>query len=236
MRLVSLLGILFGLYLSNASASDVENKVGFGIAKSVENSDSVVRGTVTNLESVWCEREYDSNCTTEVIITVEDLIKGTPNEGDNKIKFMVEGGRCLDPDGEWLHSSVSYEPEFKIGEEVLVFLAEDSGRYCDNYPDNKLVVWHGSYGKRTITEQTEDLDWIYLVSETDVLVVKDISLPLDLSIDMCKAAVKDMKAMVELEEGIKDEIRDNPDSVVDVSETLLENLKRDVKAVLEKED
>ena len=235
-KLATVVCLMFVFYLSNVSAFDVEYNAGYALSKSVEGSDLIVRGTVTGLDGVWRELKYAANCTTDVTIMVEDLIKGTPNEDKNKIKFMVEGGTCIDPQGEWTRLTVSSVPEFKIGERVLIFLAECTGRYCADFPYNKLVLWRGIYGKTTITETTENISWLYLVSETDASAVKHISLPLDLTINMCKAAVKDMDAVVIFEKNIKDEIRDNPDSTVDLSPLLLKNLKRDVKAVLEKKE
>jgi len=226
--------VLFACVMINVQASNLEYNKGYSVSGSVEGSDLIVRGIVTGLDGVWRDLKYATDCTTDVTITVTDMIKGKTNAGENKVKFMVEGGLCLDPNGEWLNLDVSYEPEYKIGEEVLVFLAKCEDDFCNDFLYSKLVHWRGIYGKNLITEETKELAWLYLTSETDETAVKHVIIPLDLSIDMCKAAVRDADAVVTLEESIKTEVKNKDNFSVKISQTLMANLKRDVEAILEK--
>ena len=75
-KLATVVCLMFVFYLSNVSAFDVEYNAGYALSKSVEGSDLIVRGTVTGLDGVWRELKYAANCTTDVTIMVEDLIKG----------------------------------------------------------------------------------------------------------------------------------------------------------------
>ena len=238
MKRISIASVIIGLMLASlmpsASASDLEYSAGYSISKSVENCAVVARGTVTGLDGVWRDLKHATPCTTDVTITVTDMIKGKPNAGANKVKFMVEGGICIDPEGEWTQLSVSYEPQYKIGEDVIVFLAECDDDFCNDFPYGKLGHWRGKYGKRLIREETQALGWLYLVSKTDPAAVKEIGLPLALSIDMMKATLKDKDAVVTLEKEIKEEIKNSKNVAANISQTLMNKLKRDVKAALEK--
>lgn len=235
-----IIGLMLVSFVRSGSTDDLELVASYSLSAAVENCTVIARGIVTGMEGVWRDLRYAPDCTTDITVTVTDMIKGEPNVGTNRIKYAIEGGICMDPTGEYWDLDASYIPEYKLGEEVLVLLYECDNMFCEDFPYQKLIHYRGEigkgFGKRVITEKTTSMGWIYLADETDASTRKDIGLPLDLSIDMMKAAVKDKDAVVTLENAIRAEITDSESNMPRLSQTLIDNLKRDVKAVLEKED
>lgn len=231
-----IIGLMLVSFVRSGSTDDLELVASYSLSAAVEKCAVIARGTVTGMEGVWRDLRHAPNCTTDVTVTVTDMIKGEPNLGTNRIKYTIEGGVCIDPTGEWVSLSVSYMPKYTLGEEVLLLLYECDDMFCEDFPYQKLRHYLTHYGKRVITEKTTSMGWIYLLSEVEASEYKEIKLPLDLSIDMMKAAVKDKDAVVTIETAIKEEIKGSESVAPRLSQTLIDKLKRDVKAVLEKED
>ena len=247
--------ILFFVYLSNVSTSksisdseaeDLEYAKGYTLSKMVERCDVILQGQVIGMERVWRdELKHGLFCTTDVTVSIDELIKGTPNAGKHKVKLMTEGGHCLHPEtGEWGNVHMDPNIKFEFDEQVLLFLYECESVSCADFPHNALQPYRLHYGKRTLKWRKSahfmhpvtmpTIYFSYLLSDTDLSSRKHVGLPLDLTIDMCKAAVKDMDAVVELEEDIKEALLQTGKSIL--PESLIMRLKRDVKAILDKKN
>ena len=106
--------VLSVLCVPRASGIMLAYEKGYSITNFVEDCDLVVDGMVIEKRSVF---RQPNGCTTDITIEVRDVIKGTPNAGDDRVKFMIAGGEC---DG--ILSIVEDTAEFEVGEWVLLFL------------------------------------------------------------------------------------------------------------------
>lgn len=129
--------------------------------------------------------------------------------------MILCSSRLAEVSAELLLETLEGEPEFELGEEVLLFLEKYThGGYCVFRDiDGRLPVEPGG---QVLVSYTLDKD-----------VVKKIYLPVDLVIQIGKAAVKDPEASRRLEEDIKAYIKS--------FETLTNRLKREAKAIIETE-
>ena len=100
-------------------------KEGLGISSMVKHSDRVFIGEVIEMEYVFRE-DLPPQDTTDITIKVEKMIKGEPNAGEDRVKFMIGGGEGIHPiTGEKRICLVVGAPEFEIGEWVLIFLKKN---------------------------------------------------------------------------------------------------------------
>jgi len=109
------------------------------ILEIVSNADLIASGTVTDLWSAW--NDDRSHINTAVVLSIESIIKGDPNQ--NQITINVPGGQV-----NGLTERVSGNPEFLLGENVLVFLTPstlDSDRQ-----EKEFRVYRGFQGKYRI--------------------------------------------------------------------------------------
>ena len=237
MRILILMVILSCiLFLSNVDAFDVEYNEGFAISKTVELCKVVAIGRVTQIESVWRDN-IEIKHTTDITVTVDRMIKGSPNVGSNKVRFMIEGGTCTNPvTGRTNKRSVSGVPKFEIGEKVLLFLfqADADDPYYENFPYDRLYPYRESYGKALIRD--DSILRMYLLSETNPLDMKMVKMPLDLAVNICEAAKKDVAETVKLEEEIKVDLRNNDQKFVILTESRIKSLKDKVKVIKDKEE
>ena len=176
----------------------------YNITNFVEDSDIVVFGWVVGRD--FASRQ-SHGYTTLITIDVIETIKGTPKVGD-PLQLTFGGGEC----GASIET-LEGEPEFELGEEVLLFLEKYThGGYCVFRDiEGRLPVEPGG---QVLVSYTLDKD-----------VVKKIYLPVNLVIQIGKAAVKDPEASRRLEEDIKAYIK----SV----EQLTDRLKLEAKAIQE---
>jgi hypothetical protein len=114
-------------FTANTAALVVEKDLG----TLTSEADTIVTGTVTNLQSQW----EDGKIFTYVTIATDDYTKGA-KEGD--ITIRIPGGTVGN-----ISCWVSDTPTFKIDEEILVFLRTEAS-YFD------VVGWY--QGKYTITD------------------------------------------------------------------------------------
>lgn len=124
---------------------------GFNIRNIVKHTDLIVRGTVADKQFVYRE---DAACqyTTDVTVNVTNRIKGVPNFGLIKVKFMVYGGEGVHPvTGQNLIVKSSDSPNFEIGEEILLFLSK-SKRADQNIPHGGYYVFYGELGKMKVED------------------------------------------------------------------------------------
>ena len=224
------------LFLSDASALDVEYNEGFAISKTIELCKVVVVGRVTQIESVWREN-IEIKHTTDVTVTIERLIKGAPNVGSDKVRFMIEGGTCTNPHtGRTNKRSVSGVPTFEIGERILLFLFEAAvdDPYYEHFPYGRLYPYRERYGKAVIKD--ESIFRIYLLSKRDASDLKVVKMPLELAVNLCEAAKKDVDETAKLELDIKADMRSSDKKLVTLSDARIKSLKDKAKAIQSKEE
>ena len=228
-RLVALAVVLFGLCMSDAFGWDSEYRQGFALSTSVEKSHLIVKGRVTALEGVFREN-IGGKITTDVTVTVTETIKGTPNINKTQVKFMIEGGAAVNPaTGKTQRLFVTGLPKFAVNDEVLLFMVNSTDSYYANYPYDQLAFYRGRYGKKPIKD---DKVLLLYAMENDKL--KSIRVPIDLTVQLSKAAIKDKDAMIELETELKNAIRQRTDSDNNLSQTLADNLMERAKQILDR--
>ena len=198
-----------------------EYQEGFALTTAVERSDLIVVGSVTEKEFVWRDN-IESGPTTDITVAVHEIIKGTPNAGKNTVKFMIQGGKGVNPHtGEHRSLWVSHEVECEIGEKALFFFyyAYDDISYYGDYPHDGVQVYYGEYGKRLIKNNTV---WFLLLGVKEP---KGVALPVDLAVLLCKATVIDKEAAVMLENEIKAVMRQSDLYIAKLPQSLIDRLK-----------
>lgn len=177
----------------------------YNITNFVEDSDLIVYGWVVEKEFV-CRQP--NGCTTEITIDVRETIKGKPNAGADRVKLTIEGGEC-----NGLIVWVEDTAEFEWGEQVILFLEQSTRPGRGGYD----VFW-GGLGKRPVADTHVA---IYYTLENDVK--KEIYLPVDVVIEIAKAAAKNPEAARRLEEKIK--------AHIPVFEQFADQLKHEAQAI-----
>jgi len=187
---------------------------GLSVSALVNNSLLVFTGRVVDMEFVYREN-IPIKFTTDITVKVEEMIKGEPNAGEDLVKFFYPGGEGIDPEtGKRLKADIVGLPEFKKGEKVLMFLRKHK-YLADKRPYGGLIF--GDWGKREI----QDDGWVsmpYIFKEqlfyndqwNEVDMAREILLPLDLALQIAKAAVKDAKATEAVEEQIREFAQNAP--------------------------
>ncbi len=197
--LVSLTVVLFVFCLPRVyGLSMAPYGKGFSIANVVGDSNLVVFGRVVKKEFVFRE---EFGRTTDISIDVREMIKGTPNAGEDHVKFMIDGGTGTDPNtGRTLTEKVSGTPEFELNETVLLFLVKSRrSELCT--PHGGYYIFYVFYGKRPVNNGKVSL-WYTLDNDG----VGVIDLPVDLVIQIAKAAAKNYEAASRLENDIRAQI------------------------------
>ena len=220
--------VLFGLILSDASdAVYPEFEPGFNIANVIEATDLVVTGVVTAKAFVYRPTTPFKE-TTDISVTVDQTIKGTPNNGSNSVIFMHPGGTGVHPNGTVYRTEFSDTPEFDIGDRVMLFLYKQTTPGM-NIPHDGYLLFYGYYGKRPI-KNNKLLVW-YTKEVAGKKRPFAAKLPVDLVVDIAKAAKEDHEAAEQLETDIKSRLI--PDSVdINLSTTLVDRLKREAKKIV----
>ena len=163
---------------------------GYSITNVIEDSDLVVYGEVVKKEFVRREA-----VTTDITIEVKETIKEKPNAGADRVMLTLPCGEFIDPKtGESVVSWMAGTPEFEVGEEVLLFLAK--------YTHGGYHVFRFREGKRPVQGLKVPIEYTVRYG-----IRREIHLPIDLAIQIAKAAVKHPEATRQLEEEIKAHIR-----------------------------
>lgn len=219
---VSLTIVLSVSCLPDASGSSiVAYEKAYSIANVVNDSDLVVFGRVIKKEFVFRE-DVLGQFTTDITIDVREMIKGAPNAGEDRVKFMIEGGTGTHPKtGEDVTLMVTSTAEFELRERVLLFLVK-SRRSASRIPHGGYHVFRSTYGKRLI--ERNRVSFLYTLDNGDI---KGTSLPLDLVLQIAKAAAKDYEAASRLENDIRAHII--------FFEKLSDRLKREAQQIIDGE-
>lgn len=224
---------------------------GYQITTLIEHNHLVVVGTVASMEFVFREA-VPPQYTTDIVIHIEEVVKGTPNYGEGGVKFMIPGGTGFNPnDGEVGTGKSEGCPEFTLNERVLLFLSKSKNRHPERFkhlppppiiPHGGLYI-SGSFGKIDIKYDEVAIPYTFkkeVFSESHQTMreepyIRIIILPLDLVIQIAKASIKDYDATKLLEENIKDYIDKTPfGSKPKLDEELIDKLKAEAKRILEK--
>jgi hypothetical protein len=101
----------------------------------VQESVTIITGQVTNLRCFW--NEGRERIYTEVTILVNEYLKG--DEG-SLIKFTVPGGTVDD-----ITMTMSEAPNFKVGENVFLFLKQEDCRLAGWYQGKYIIEGDMAY-------------------------------------------------------------------------------------------
>lgn len=217
------------LCVSHSFGWDSEYRQGFALSKSVELSDLIVVGRVAHKDFVK-RADIEGEITTDITVTVTQVIKGTPNAGKQQVKFMYLGGQYTDSvTGEPMEVTLTHEPEFSVGEEILLFLYTGKGNLFENYPYDKLQVLRGDYGKRLIKD--DNVVMLYAMDNDEL---EPVEMPLDLAVKLAKAADKEKEKVMLWENDIKTEMRRHVGTDIGLSKLLINRLKKEAQKVIDK--
>lgn len=186
--------LVLGLPVVSDALSLGKYKPGFSIAQVVDDSDLVLLGQVV-------EVQFTGNFTTDITVKVDELIKGTPNAGANRVKFTIKGGVGTSPTtGKKSILHVPGTPEFARGEEVLFFF------YKNRHPrlegPHELRLFYVYYGKRVVKDGQ-----VVIYYTLDNGREKAIKMPVGLVVELSRAAHKDKDATSRLEDHIRASIQ-----------------------------
>lgn len=137
-----------------------------------------------------------------ITIAVKEVIKGKPNAGADRVMLTLPRGEFID------------HPTFELGEWVLLFLV----KVPDPHIPDGYAIFRVNEGKWLVKGGKVPI-WYTFGHNTD----KVIHLPIDVVIQIGKAAAKDPEATRQLEEEIKAHIL--------LFEKLTARLKREAKAI-----
>ena len=220
--------VLFVLCLPNAFGWDAEYKQGFALSRMIKSSDLVVVGRVAEKEFVY-RANTGPKFTTDITIDIDTVVKGTPNAGKSRVKFMIKGGRGVNPrTGELVRVINSDTPDFTIGEQVLLFLYHSKSIHVRNYPYNQLHLHRYIYGKNVI--KNDKVSLLFPLDDNSLRVVK---MPINLVVPLSKAAVKDEDKMILLEDEIKDALQGQA-AKTPLSQDLIDRLMEEAKEILDR--
>jgi hypothetical protein len=227
--------VLFTPALSIACSMLSEDLDDYSLLRMVEKSELVVFGIVANLDGVWREGDHEGyhGITTDVVVRVETLIKGETNAGKHYIKFMIQGGHGVNErTGELVSMSVSSEPEFELGEKVMLFLSNVSyptDYYYANYPHGGYYLIGAQEGKKEL----EDGKVIFGYPQGDLPLI-GVDIPLELAVVLARAFLKDKEAAILLEDEIKFTARGNTSGRVVLPDALVTRLIEKSKEIVDK--
>ena len=210
-----------------------EFQEGYQLLKALEMNQLVVVGRVSGIEYLTRSNIRGSH-TTDVTVTVDETLKGSPNLGTDRVKFMIKGGVGIDTlTGEPIRLNVSFQPHFKLGERVLLFLTNSASRDPDaaNYPHGRYRLVRGKFGKRLVVNGKVYMR--YLDSDTGNT-LKAVELPLDMAVDLAKAFKRDKDAAILLENSIKALAKSAADDLVTLDSTTIQNIKSGAKQILDR--
>jgi hypothetical protein len=140
-------------FLINLEYTDATIIKKISLNELVEKADQIFVGKVTEINSFWDTRH--EKIWTTVSFSVIQTIKGKSAEN---ITVKLLGGQIKE---ENIESKVDGMPEFKIGEEGLIFLKDQPGLYCP------IVGWY--QGQFKIQKDTETGQYIVDDNEGQVI-------------------------------------------------------------------
>ncbi len=180
---------------------------GLSISSMIDMSVLAFTGAVVEMEFVFREN-LPPQFTTDITIEIEAMIKGTPNAGENRVKFMIPGGEGVYPTtGESLICVVPDAPKFGIGDKVFIFLRKHKRLARLPVPHGGLIT--GWWGKREIVDEKVSVPYTFQKrlfengQWRDKTQMRDIHLPIDLARQIAQAALQNAEAVSTVEEQIR---------------------------------
>ena len=146
------------------------------------------------------------------------------------MKFHIYGGRAYVPSRDAVMIiRESGTPKFKVGEKVLVFLttADDGEYYPANFPQNRLHIARGQYGKRDVKDSKVKFKYL-----KDANSLVHVEMPLDLAVELGKASLVNKRGAEALENQIKALAR-GARQKVELSASLSTDLKTQAKRLID---
>ena len=213
-----------------------EHRERYALLKMIEYSDLVVKGTVSSIDYAVRQGVMPDGggaFTTDITLDVDDVVKGTPNAGEDTVKFMILGGEGLDPQsGKPLRLIVSDQPKFAVDEEVVVFLKKgdrnDDASFAKNFPYGRYRLVAGTYGKRAIENDKINMRYGDVNNPT-----KPVEMPVELAFKLGKAFQKDKAAAILLENVIKTAVLAETEDSVTLTSAMIDNLKRQAQGIID---
>lgn len=224
--------VLLIVSLSNVYGWTREHVEKYALLKCVESNELVVVGRVTGKEFVT-RPNIKHRFTTDITVAVDDVIKGTPNLGADRIKFMIRGGQGVSArTGKPVRFELSDQPEFKLGERVLLFLTNGESREPDDVhrPYDRYRISRAKYGKRLVVDDKVFIEYPASDDATDYT-LKAVNMPIDLAIELGKAFGRNKDAAIPLENAIKNLVKSSSDYVITLNESTVDDLKSSAEAV-----
>ena len=233
-RLVVLAGVvLFALCLFDAFGWYSEYQKSFALSSFAETCEIIVVGRVVQKDYVErvLDPDHGQQTTTDITVEVSEVVKGTPNAGKKKVKFMYLGGVYTDPiEGVEMRVVHTDQPEFSVGEAVLLFLNKRTTERYALWPHGKFTVHRRNFGKKLIVDDT--IMTLYAMEDDSL---QPVILPLELAIKLIKAANKDKEKIELLEQNITDAIKRNiGDDVTSLSDAVKARLSNEAQKVIDK--
>ena len=219
-----------------ARASSVEiDRDDLTLSKCIEKSTIVVVGTVQHKNYVWRDNVVPSggSITTDIVVKVDNAIKGEANLGTEHVKFAIEGGTQFSTaHNKMLTQVVSTEAKYEIGEKVMLFLTDDSrNTYYARWPHGRLRTYVADYGKRPV--KNDKVTFGYHKTDDSL---RGVEFPLELASKLGEALVEDKDAAVHIENEIKLLVRGAGDEKVILSGTVANRLKQQAQTILDNAD
>lgn len=228
--------MLIALCVVNVSSGSIgvsrDNLDRYSLLKMVEKCELVVTGRVQSMVFVHRTNVTPAGGgmpTTDVTIAVDDVIKGTPNAGEDLVTFMIEGGKGVNPEtGEVQHLKVTLQGDFKVGEDVLVFLRQGGADgYHKDYAHGRLHIIPG-FGKSPIKD-----DMVGLVYEGAGQRLKLTKVPVDLAVTLGQAAVLDKERAALVENVIKALVQSESGDSVSITTAVSADLKQKAQRIID---
>jgi hypothetical protein len=172
------------------------------LVSQVEKSVLIVAGKVSDIQSVQPDLGL-ARVYTDVTIGVSKSLKGKPNIDEDTVRFRLEGGMGIHPNGKVFQSEVSTTPKFKLGQEVILFIIERiddrwagfyDGLYPSVYPPYPTVSTHQENGK----DVKVALFHLGFYREKYIL-----NVPIDVAFRLIELAIKAPEDVAILEERIR---------------------------------
>ena len=221
------------LFMPNAYGWQQEYQKSFALSSFAADCEIIVIGRVVQKDYVprIIDTERGEQATTDVTIDVSEVIKGTPNAGKNKVKVMYLGGKIFDPvEKAWFGEWQSDQPEFEVGEHILLFLNKRTTERYTLWPHGKHTVHRRYHGKKVIVD--EEILTMYPNEEHEL---KPVALSLPLVRKLLKAADKDKERVELLEKDIQDAIKRNiSEDITELSDATTDKLSREFQKVIDK--
>ncbi len=227
-------GLSLALFMPNTTfAWFNEYQKSFALSSFAKTCEIIVVGRVVQKDYVMriIDTDRGEQVTTDVTVEVSKVIKGTPNAGQNKVKVMYLGGEYIDPvENVSITERQTDQPEFEVGEHILLFLNKRTSDRYALWPHGKHTVHRSDHGKMLIADNE-----VVALYPTNDYSLRPVVLPLPLAIKLLKAADKDKDKIKLLEQDIQDAIKRNiGEDITELSDATKNKLSKESQKIIDK--